>query len=207
MTLTWVFLFVKVVLVDAEVLLEKYKLPVGLGLIGLVLASFGVLLFSLQKQAGPEVEILTEEETGMIFVDLEGAVEKPGLYELPAGSRLNEVLIQAGGLSAEADRDWVAQNLNLAEKLVDGAKFFIPTASDNISSGQVAGTETVTVTNAKISINHASLAQLDTLWGIGEARAQSIIENRPYQTLEELKSKAGIPTNVYDRIKDEITLW
>jgi len=96
----------------------------------LVFISLGIFLFLLNQQAAPEIEILTEEkevgEDRTIFVDLEGAVEKPGLYELPAGARINDLLIRAGGLSARADRDWVERNLNLAQKLADGVKIYIP---------------------------------------------------------------------------------
>lgn len=195
-----------------EELLEKYKVPIGIGLVGLVLVSFGILLFSLQRQAAPEIEILTEEEAGgMIWVDLQGAVEKPGVYELPADSRINDLLVAGGGLSAQADREWVAANINRAQKLVDGQKLFIPSQD---SPATIAGASTAgsagkqdLPANRRVSINTATAAELDTLWGIGEARAKAIIDNRPYQTLEELKSKAKIPSNVYERIKDQITVW
>ena len=203
---------------DWEKLLEKYKLQIGVGLVGVVLVSFGALLFSISRQSGSTIEILPSEsegksESGTIFVDLEGAVQKPGLYELPADARVNDLLIRAGGLSAEADREWVTQNLNLAQELSDGAKIYVPSslegqARQNSSGdldGQVAGAGVVVA--SKISINSASATQLDTLWGIGEKRAADIIANRPYQTLEELKTKAKIPSHIYERIKDEVTLY
>jgi len=143
----------------------------------------------------------------MIWVDLAGAVLKPGVYELPGDSRLKDLLAQAGGLGAEADRKWVEKNLNLAQKLVDAQKVYIPCQSEtaDVSTGEVAGEQTAI--SKKININTASAAELDTLWGIGEARAKGIIDNRPYSSIDELLSKKIIPANVFEAIKDEITVF
>ena len=203
---------------DFEKLLEKYKLQIGIGLVGLILVGIGV--FSVRQQAGETtVEILSTQENAesvtTIFVDLEGAVQNPGVYELTSDARINDLLIRAGGLSAEADRDWVAKNINLAQKLADGVKIFIPllrssappTAGDyeGAQPAAVAGTSANMV--EKVNVNTASAAQLDTLWGIGEKRAQDIIDNRPYQTIEELGTKAKIPSNVYEWLKDKVTVY
>ena len=203
---------------DLEKLLEKYKLQIGIGLVGLILVGIGV--FTVRQLAEePTIEILSEEETTegtTIFVDLEGAAQNPGVYELLSGARINDLLVRAGGLSAEADREWVSKNTNLAQKLSDGAKIYIPERSEAIHSpstqrsegdqgSQIAGASAGVMN--KININTASAAQLDTLWGIGEKRAQSIIVNRPYQTIEELKTKVGIPTYVFERIKTQVTVY
>lgn len=186
---------------------EKNKVAVSLGLVGLILIGIGVFSVLLLQQKEAEIEILPAEETkeGTIFVDLEGAVEKPGIYELPAESRVNDILVRAGGLSAKADREWVTKNLNLAQTLIDGAKIYIPAVGESEGEGAVAGSSVVV--SGKININTASASELDTLWGIGEARAKTIIDNRPYQSVEELKIKKIIPSNVYERIKDEITVY
>ena len=91
---------------DFESLLEKYKLQIGIGLVGLILVGVGVLA-TRQLAEKPTIEILTEENSvsaTTIWVDLEGAVQNPGVYELPAEARINDLLIKAGGLSAEADQ-------------------------------------------------------------------------------------------------------
>jgi competence protein ComEA len=140
-------------------------------------------------------------------------VEKPGIYELPDSARLNDLLIKAGGISADADRDWVAKNFNLADKLVDGEKIYLPTISEIShfgdlglsTSGQVAGTSAKVAT--PININTASASQLDTLYGVGEARAKSIIDGRPYQKIEDLVSRKIISQSIYDRIKEQITVY
>jgi len=189
---------------------EKNKVPISLGLVGMILVGIGVFSVLLLQQKEPAIEILPAEEVptsvGTLFIDLEGAVEKPGIYELPTDSRVNDVLVRAGGLSATADREWVAKNLNLAQKLVDGAKIYIPLAGETTKDIEQGGGAVAGVTK-KININTASASELDTLWGIGEVRAEAIVDNRPYQSVEELKSQKIIPSNVYERIKDEITVY
>lgn len=193
--------------------LVKYKLQFGLVLSGLILVGLSLLLFRSLQSDSPKIEIISEEKSNTIWVDLEGAVERPGVYELPDSSRLNDLLIKAGGLSAEADRDWVAKNLNLADKLADGEKLYLPTKSEIsqfgglglTTSGQVAGTSAKVA--SQININTASLAQLDSLWGIGAKRAQDIITSRPYQKIQDLVSRKIIPQSVYDRIKSQITIY
>ena len=186
-----------------------------LGLTGVLLISLGFLGLLALGPREPVIEILPAEEVveeATLFVHLEGAVEKPGVYELPVNARVNDLLIRAGGLSAEADREWVAKNLNLAQKLSDGVKIYVPSreegvslASETADSGEVAGVQSAIT--GKININTASAGELDSLWGIGEKRAASIIENRPYSSIEEFLTKKIIPKNVYERIKEEISVF
>lgn len=195
---------------NPEEIWERYKLPIVLGLVGLILVGIGTLSVLLLQQKETAIEILPVEEkiSQTIFIDFQGAVEKPGVYELSADSRLNDLLILAGGLSATADRGWVERNLNLAQKLVDGAKIYIPQQGEEVKGQEgdkVAGSSAVVT--GKININTASASELDSLWGIGEARAKAIIDNRPYQLIEELLSRKIIPQNVYERIKDEIAVY
>jgi len=199
-----------------EEIWERYKLPIVLGLVGLILVGIGTLSVLLLQQKETAIEILPAKEVptsvGTIFVDLQGAVEKPGVYELSGDSRLNDLLVLAGGLSASADREWVERNLNLAQKLVDGGKLYVPRQGETLlrqgyagqgvgSNGQIAGV------SEKININSAPASELDSLWGVGEKRAQAIIDDRPYQSIEELLNRKIIPQNVYERIKDEITAF
>ena len=173
-----------------------------MGLAGLVLLGLGVLAIFLTSQNQPEIKILPAEETSStanIFVDLRGAVQNQGVYELPANSRINDLLIRAGGLAADADRGWLDQNINLAQKLSDGIKIFIP------NNGYTPGVKSAVT--AKININTASVTKLDSLWGVGEARAKAIIAGLPYSATEELLSRKIISSNVFERIKDEITVY
>ena len=189
------------------------KLPVFLGGMGilLILVSIGMVIFSPEdtseitfKEASDSA---TATSSGTIMVDIEGAVEKPGVYSLSFGSRLKDGLIIAGGLSALADREKIAKSINLASKLIDGAKVYFPKTGEatsisvgNLGSmGDVGGAGT-------ININEASEAQLDTLPGIGPVTAQKIISVRPYTSINELISKKAVGQSVFEKIKDRISV-
>lgn len=194
-------------------LLRRYGLFIFLGLLGCSLLLYG--LWPYVVPAPTTVEIVKNGQWSMdygqreqaIVADVAGAVEKPGVYTLPSGSRVGDALVAAGGLAASADRVWVAQMLNLAAPIKDGEKVYIPEKSDNqkTQSGQsVGGTES---RNTKINVNTASASELDALPGIGAVRAEAIIAARPYQDLHDLVTKAKIPESVYAQIKDAISLY
>ena len=182
---------------------QRYRVQIILLSVGSILVLAGTIWPRLIQTDSPKIEIISSEASPTtIWVDIEGAIERPGVYELPGGSRLNDLLIKAGGLSVEADRDWVAQNLNLAQKLEDSQKVYIPQKSN-----QVQGRTSNSQTTSLINLNTASVSQLDTLWGIGEARAQQIIEGRPYLKIEDLLNRKIVPKNVYERIKNQISVY
>jgi len=128
-----------------------------------------------------------------ITIDIEGAVEKPGVYTLPANSRIQNALIAAGGLSQTADRQQVSQNLNLAAVLTDGAKLYIPAVGEQMAgsgAGSTNASGNVQGASLKmVNINLASESDLDALPGVGQVTAQKIIDNRPYQSVQELLDK------------------
>ncbi|OGV91982.1 hypothetical protein A3A66_04640 [Microgenomates group bacterium RIFCSPLOWO2_01_FULL_46_13] len=210
----------------APIWLQQYKFIILLGLIGGILLVIGISQAVISAKKDSQVEIISKdapsESSAEIVVDVSGAVEKPGVYRLPPSARLNDILVAAGGLSASADRAWVSRFLNLAAKINDGSKIYIPSAGEDLGkstnvqfspqevSGGIAGVTTDPLINNNasglININTASLEQLDSLWGIGAVRAQAIVDNRPFATIDELKSKAKIPNNVFERIKDQITV-
>jgi len=186
---------------DIESLLKKNKWQLIIGVLGLILILMSLFLIAQSSSSEIEIIPIDEEESETIFIDLGGAVQKPGLYELPSNSRLNDLFIKAGGLALDADREWVEKNLNLAQKLEDGTKLYIPFESDDSNILKTS------VSEGKININTASLGELDTLWGIGEKRASSIIDNRPYQSIEELIKEKIIPQDVFEKIKEEISVY
>ncbi|MFH1289635.1 MAG: ComEA family DNA-binding protein [Patescibacteria group bacterium] len=184
-----------------EKLWQQYRLPFLFGLFGVLVLSIGIFTALYFSRTSQSIEIVNIEEEEMIFVDLAGAILKPGVYELPFGSRYKDLLSRSGGLSASADRDWVEKNINLAEKLEDGIKVYIPSKKETEDVGEVAGAST------KININTASQSQLESLPGIGEVRAVKIIEERPYSTVEDLKIKKIIPDGVFEDIKNKISVY
>lgn len=185
-------------------LLKKHWLPLSLGALGMIFFAYGLIgLFSSNQSASEEIVFEANEgssETKSIFIDIEGAVVRPGLYKLPADSRIQDGLVVAGGLSATADREHISKNVNLATKLVDGTKIYIPFVGE-----AVGGTA---VPNGLININFASESQLkDGLLGVGPATAQKIIAGRPYGSVDELLTKKIVGSKVFDQIKDKVSVY
>jgi len=171
--------------------------------IGLAVAGIGF------KNSSEKIEIIEAEPEPVtkILVDVGGAVSKPGIYEFSSTARVNDALVAGGGLAAEADRDWISQNLNLAAKLSDGAKIYIPFKEEtNINKDGPRSNLQGPSLQGQININTASLAELEQLWGIGPVTAQKIIDSRPYVKVEDLLEKKIVKSNVYEEIKDKITV-
>lgn len=184
-------------------ILKENWLSAVLAGIGLILVVAGGVVMVKEGRTPSDQEIVIEEETqeGKIKVDIQGAVLNPGVYDLAFSSRVKDLLTVAGGLSEEADRDWVAQNLNQAAKLKDGEKFFIPKKGET----QIKGSQSSVV--GKININAASASELDSLPDIGKVRSQKIIDDRPYSRIEELLEKKTIPASTFEKIKDKISVY
>lgn len=144
------------------------------------------------------------EKQVQVRVDINGAVMKPGVYSLPEGSLVKDAVAVAGGWHEQADAHYISQELNLAESISDQSKIYIPFKGEKTVSpdnSQVLGS-----ISSKIKINTASQSELESLEGIGEARAQKIIENRPYSDVADLVSKKIIPVSIFESIKDQISL-
>jgi len=131
----------------------------------------------------------------VIMIDVGGAVVKPGVYYLKQGQRVQDAVAAAGGFDKRADVYWIDSSLNRARFLVDGEKIYIPFMARRGRVGQ-----------EKISLNYASLAQLDSLPGVGKRTAEKIIKNRPYSKMEELLEKRIISRKVWRSIKRRISL-
>jgi len=156
---------------------------------------------------GEKIEYLAgdlSDKEEMVWVDVGGAVEKPGVYELVKGARVKDALVAAGGLSQEAEREYLERVINMAEEIEDGQKIYIPRKGSN--AGEVLGGSTSNL-DGLININTAGKSELDTLWGIGSARAQNIIDNRPFSKVNELLTKGVLPENVYEEIKDKVSVY
>lgn len=154
----------------------------------------------------------TEEkiEIKMIYVDVGGEVNYPGLYSLPEGSRVNDAIIIAGGTTEKAD----LSEVNLAYILSDALKITIPKKEVKIKKKKAIVSKSINISNnnsdsGKVNINTASKEQLKTLSGIGDSTAEKIIkyreENGTFGNTEELKKVSGIGESKYNKIADNIT--
>lgn len=201
-----------------EVLL-KYRYVILLVLGGVILTGIGFFYYKNGGLGQTKVEVLDDSSTPLtgtlIVVEIEGQVEKPGVYKLENGSRIDDLLIAAGGLSGDADRSWTDKYLNRAAKISDGQKLYIPkvgeqTLGTSANSGGVdqnISTNISSDSSGKININSATLGELDKLPGIGPVYGQSIVDHRPYSTTEEMVSKGAIRQSVYDKIKDLVVVY
>ncbi|MCF6096623.1 helix-hairpin-helix domain-containing protein [Thermovorax subterraneus] len=135
-----------------------------------------------------------------IVVHVAGAVKNPGVYELKEGSRVIDAVKAAGGYISEAD----VTGINLAKKLQDEDKIYIPRLGESAAFDGVSGG--VSPPDGKININSAGIDELDKLPGIGLALAQRIIDYRnqhgPFKSIEELKNVSGIGEKRFEEIKN-----
>jgi competence protein ComEA len=172
----------------------------------------GLIMLISRQPGGQPVTLLPPPTPLPILVDVAGAVTHPGVYSLPPDSRVQDALKAAGGALPEASTGF----LNQAAPLQDGDRIFlptrIPTAPDTTSNSTPATRSQIVPPAAagRININTATLAELDTLPGIGPITAQSIIAYReahgPFNTIEDIMDVPGIGTATFERIKDLISI-
>lgn len=144
-----------------------------------------------------------------VYVDVDGAVVRPGVYRLKDGARVSQAIDAAGGLTAEAD----VTGLNRASKITDGQKIYVPTVGEQQAAAAVGGAESSAATtlgagssSGLVNINTASAAELQTLSGIGPSMAQSIIDERTkngaFASVDDLMRVSGIGEKKLAKIKD-----
>lgn len=203
----------------AKQYLHEYKITIILVFVGLCASLYSFLapkVFTKNEASDPP-----EAPSAVITVDVSGAVDSPGVYELPAGSRVADALSSGGGLSEAADVRWFARNLNLARVLEDSDKIYVlfeweesestsvvlPNTSANAleTSSYDKNTLSASSESSMVDVNTASLTQLKSLSGIGEVYAERIIKNRPFSNISEMSDKASIPYSTLQRISSEIT--
>lgn len=174
-----------------------------------------------------ELSDASSEEAKTLVVHICGAVSAPGVYELPAGSRIIDAVEAGGGFLTEADEACC----NLAEEIVDGCQIYIMTKSESCADGQaekkagiqtspdsdmqttdinVRSNSTTALENGLVNLNTADVAALMTLPGIGESRAKAIISYREQQgaftKIEDIMKISGIKQAAFSKIKDKITV-
>jgi len=181
-----------------------------------------------EKESEIELETKLEVVEEFIIIDIEGAVKIQGVVRLPAGSRVNDAVNVAGGLTADAN----TRNVNLAARLTDGDKVYIPkhgetdnqnnnSAPAGIITNSVNGgsqsasnggnsSNTGITADGKVNINTATSEQLQTLSGVGPVTAQKIIEYREtvgaYSRIEDIMRVSGIGTRTFENLKNKITV-
>lgn len=176
-------------------------------------------------QSDSESVASDEKVVEEVVVSITGAVRVPGVYTLPLGARINELIAEAGGKLTNSD----TSNINLAAKLIDGTTLNVPYTSDredglvetqfptspayaiNQAPGSAAGAQgsTTATTGGLIDLNHASQAQLESLPGIGPKYAQEIIRYRtaqPFRQVDELINVSGIGPKRFETLRGLVTV-
>ncbi len=156
------------------------------------------------------IENETEDEKGntKIKVYITGEVKNQGVIELEEGDRIADAIEKAGGQTEQAS----LKNVNLAYQLEDGQKIYIPNVNDNeteiIDDGASGVVDDTTANQTVVNINKADETELQSLNGIGESLATSIVqyrkENGKFETIEDLKNVPGIGDSKFENIKEYI---
>ena len=213
-----------------EELIEKikeYKIIVICAGLGLVLGGCFLLKPSTQapvKESNLQAEVTTvskdsasekeeksqkseteEVEQDLITVDVKGAVKSPGIYDLPVGSRINDAVQKAGGLTDNAD----SKSINLAQRISDEALVYVPTKEETTSQ-EAHSNASNTKDNKKVNLNKASLEELKQVKGLGGKRAQDIIDHREtngkFKSVDDLKKVSGIGAKTVEKLKEYVTV-
>ena len=165
---------------------------------------------------------VSEKAQDKIFVDVKGAVKKPGVYEMSSSDRVVDAIKMAGGLKSNASTN----NINLSKTVSNEMVIYVFTKSEittKVTSSVPCECETITVNNCvdngegtgsntsdKVNINKASKEELMKLNGLGESKAEAIItyrnNNGVFKTIEDIKNVSGIGDALFDKIKDFITV-
>lgn len=198
--------------------IKANTLPIILGIIGFSFISYGIiktlpsgkqndtLTFDSKETISPqENKVILQDTAQDIAIDIEGAVIHPGVYHLQQDARIQDVLAKAGGLTKDANREVVAKQINLAAKIPDGGKIYIPFQNES-TTGSVTSQNVLGDSSTIININTASAAVLDGLPGIGSVTAGKIINGRPYSAIEDLLGKKIVSQKVFDQIKEKISV-
>jgi competence protein ComEA len=156
--------------------------------------------------AQPDGSVGTGDGTVVVYIS--GAVVKPGVYRLSPGTRVADVINNAGGLADGAD----VNKVNLAQPVKDGAHIYIPLSAAVISATAGRSPQRVSGTTSpeRVSINAADQNDLEKLPGIGPVIAKRIIEyrevNGPFHDITEIKKVSGVGEAKFNRIKDRLSL-
>ena len=173
-----------------------------------------------------ESEIESKEDPCPVLVDISGAVAMPGVYCFADGASVIDAVKRANGFTQDAGFKYISMKMNLSSVMKDNSKVYIPFESDyncNLLAFSLPK-EVVDIINAPqesnedvnngdsandggcISINNATLQELETLNGVGPSTAQKIIDGRPYSKIEDLLNVSGIGEATLNKFKDSICL-
>jgi competence protein ComEA len=185
---------------------------VGLCLVSLALAAFVALRPGGQMEivdgpGGPDwTAAAASASQATVVVQVCGAVLRPGVYALPAGSRVADAIKMAGGYSPDVDPRLAEEKLNLAARVQDAEVILVPRRGDDPA---VASGATGSTAPGLVDLNTATAEELDTLPGIGPATAAKIIaarEQAPFTSIDDLVTRKVVSESVFEKLKALVTI-
>lgn len=189
--------------------LERYRTPVIIALLLIIVAGLGVLLSRRVGGKGPiEIVLASPTPPPPIVVYISGAVQRSGVYTLAPNARAGDLIVAAGGLADNAD----LIRTNLAAPLSDGQHFHVPAVGETVASGSSSTSPTNRPPSSAslINLNGASAAELEALGGIGPVRAQAIIDYRQrhgdFKAVDDLLKVSGIGPATLERIRNWVSV-
>lgn len=175
-----------------------------LTLVGYIFMPKDEIVFDLKASNMGDSDVKADsgnlEAVETIFVHIEGAINSPGIKEVPKGTRVFEVIDIADGECIDAD----LSKINLASILKDEQKIYIP------YKASISSEASQSIENNFINLNTATTEELQKLEGIGPSMAQKILDYREevgyFGAIEDIKNVSGIGESKYNKIKDNITI-
>lgn len=213
--------------------MDKKRLFLILGAIILLIGFASYYYIATYEEVTDESDIFTSttmvksevKNSEKVFVDVKGAVKKPGVYEMSSNDKVIDAINVAGGLKSNAS----TSNINLSKQVSNEMVIYVFTKSEittKVTSSVPCECETISVSNcisnnddsknsneeisAKININKASKDELMSVKGLGESKAEAIISyrtiNGEFKDIVDIKNVSGIGEALFDKIKDFITV-
>lgn len=196
-----------------------FALAFGVGANGTVVIDGGAPLGSTGTAGSTGADPAAASTDPELVVEIVGAIGRPGVFRLPAGSRVGDLVEAAGGYGSRVDAERASRELNLAAPLYDGDQVRVPSRDDEVAAAPAVGSKPGPGGASSgsgsgggsglVDLNQATSAELEALPGIGPVTAAKILTSRdeqPFGSVEELRGRGLLGEKTYEKVKDLVTV-